>query len=107
MTQDRRTCSIGWPNPRSVASEKAATSSANPRPESRSPGCTAQAYAAWARRAPAFALRLWGEPRTTAARVLPTVDRRPGQNREDAMSTTLQDKRTVARWSVGGAFLEA
>ena len=40
ISQDRSTCSIGWPIPKSVASEKAATSSASRSPESRSPGST-------------------------------------------------------------------
>jgi hypothetical protein len=37
ISQDRNTCSIGWPIPRSVASEKAPTSSASRTPESRKP----------------------------------------------------------------------
>src|SRR5438046_2730939 len=35
MSHARRTCSMGWPKPRSIASENAATNSANRRPESR------------------------------------------------------------------------
>ena len=33
---ERRTCSMGWPKPRSMASENAASTSASRRPESRS-----------------------------------------------------------------------
>ena len=40
MPHDRSTWSIGWPSPRSVASEKAATSSASRTPDSRSPTST-------------------------------------------------------------------
>ena len=39
ISQDRSTCSIGWPSPRSVASENAATSSASRSPESESSIC--------------------------------------------------------------------
>jgi hypothetical protein len=45
------------------------------------------------------------ELRTTPARSIRTVDDR-NEHREDVMSTT-QDPQTVARWSVGGVFLEA
>jgi hypothetical protein len=45
------------------------------------------------------------EPPTTPGVTIRTVDRR-NENREDVMSAT-QDPQTVARWSVGGVFLEA
>src|SRR6266540_5030473 len=41
MSHARKTCSIGWPRPRSRASEKADSSSASWRPESRSLACHA------------------------------------------------------------------
>src|SRR5437764_13981655 len=37
MNHDRSTCSIGWPKPRSVAREQAATNSASRTPESSPP----------------------------------------------------------------------
>ena len=45
------------------------------------------------------------ELRTTPDDPIRTVDHR-NEDREDVMSTT-QDPQTVARWSVGGVFLEA
>src|SRR5437016_192637 len=108
MTHDRKTCSIGWPRPRSVASEKAATSSANATPESRSPASTAQEYEL--RRWLGCNLRivLWGELRTTPIGFLRTVGAQElGQ--EDTMSVTTQRRpaESVARWSIGGVFLES
>jgi hypothetical protein len=50
---------------------------------------------------------LWGEPRTTPSLPVRTVD--PSElGRENTMSAT-QDRNveTIARWSVGGVFLEA
>src|SRR5204863_4329195 len=48
---------------------------------------------------------LWGEPRTTSRGALRTVEVMSTE-REGAMSAT-QDPQTVARWSVGGVFLES
>ena len=45
------------------------------------------------------------EPRTTLSVTIRTVDDR-NEHREDVMSAT-QDPQTIARWSVGGVFLEA
>jgi hypothetical protein len=50
---------------------------------------------------------LWGEPRTTPAKFLRTVGVE-GLGKENTMSATYnRNVESVARWSVGGVFLEA
>jgi hypothetical protein len=50
---------------------------------------------------------LWGEPRTTAARVLRTVEHKVNETEDDMAVMQGKDDTAVARWSVGGVFLEA
>src|SRR5207245_11447048 len=72
MTHDRRTCSMGWPNPRSVANENAPTISASVTPESPVPVGIAGSLRARLGGVPLS--HLWGEPRTTLSRALRTVE---------------------------------
>src|SRR5579885_3486016 len=102
MIHERSTCSIGWPSPRSVANEKAATISARRTPEL----CSPMAGHGRASSGPAGRCGLWGEPPTTASRGGRTFDAMATKQSEAEGRKGVEGPDAV-RWSAGGRFLEA